>query len=324
MTDKLPETRSDPARPLVVATAESLRSRMATTSFDYDPHDWRSHLFDVRGNVLSRIAWRMLSMLSWTIAVTATHMLVRPIGFSDKIIGITGIAVSLFLVFRTNSSYDRFWEGRKQWGSMVNETRNLARMTEALLGASTDRAARIIRWTSVFPYAVKEKLRGRTGLGGPLAKLPPGEVRDVERAGHVPLAVARRISHELSLARAEGRLSDITFVELDRVVLLLIDYMGACERILSTPIPFGYVVHLRRALIIYLGLFPFEFVDVFGWGTIGIAAVVGFILLGIEEIGIEIENPFGETNDDLPLDTFCAGIERNLTEVVDDIERRRA
>jgi putative membrane protein len=302
----------------------SIRSRPELAVFDYDPHDWRSHFFDIHGSVLPVILWRILTVVVWAIIVVEVHMRYAPIGFPETGLGLVGFAISLLLVFRTNSAYDKFWEGRKQWGAIVNETRNLARLSAALLERDPARAARIARWAAVFAHAVRRKLRGDGGLEGPTARLPEAGVRACEAAKHVPLAVARRIAEEIAAARREGHVSDIQQIELDRMVTLLVGYMGACERILSTPTPFGYVVHLRRALLLYALALPFALVDDYGHGAILAVTFVAFVLFGIEEIGVEIENPFGTTPNDLPLNRICATIEGNLEDIAGDLEARAA
>jgi putative membrane protein len=105
---------------------------------------------------------------------------------------------------------------------------------------------------------------------------------------------------------------------LDQNVQLLIDYLGGCERIHKTPLPFAYVVHLRRALILYCFTLPFALVESFGWGTILDTLLVAYVFFGIEEIGVEIENPFGQDDNDLPLERICATIEQNLQALLDD------
>ncbi len=108
---------------------------------------------------------------------------------------------------------------------------------------------------------------------------------------------------------------------LDQNVHLLTDHLGACERIHKTPLPFAYVVHLRRALILFCFTLPFALVRDFGWGTILDTLLVAYVFFGIEEIGVEIENPFGLDDNDLPLERLCATIERDLLALIDTAGR---
>jgi ion channel-forming bestrophin family protein len=223
-----------------------------------------------------------------------------------------GTALGLLLVFRTNSSYDRFWEGRQLWGSLVNESRNLARGASVHLRGDPVLMDHVMRWTAVFPYAVKNVLRGGEGLGSIAEGLPRAELEWVMRSEHPPLSIATRISARLVKARDKGLISDVILVMLDQNVQQMVDYLGGCERINTTPLPFAYMVHLRRALIIYCFTLPFALIDRFGWLTIPATLGVAYTFFGIEEIGVEIENPFGLDLNDLALEDLCVKIAKNL------------
>jgi putative membrane protein len=278
---------------------------------EYDAHDWRTHLFDINGSMVREIMGRVLTCVVWSACVVTFHYYVHPVSVPSTVHSLVGVALGLLLVFRTNASYDRFWEGRRLWGGIVNETRNLARASRALLKDDPERYRSLVRWTSAFAYATMHQLRGTSGLGS-TTDLPPHEVEDVQGAQHVPLAVSIRMSALLTEARDQGRISDYLLAMLDQNVQLLIDYMGACERIHSTPLPFVYVVHLRRALILYCFTLPLALVGEFGWAAIVDTLLVAYVFFGIEEIGVEIEDPFGHDANDLPLEAICAKIESNL------------
>jgi putative membrane protein len=283
---------------------------------DYNPHDWRSHLFDIRGSLVRAIFYRVLLCVAWSAVVVLIHDHLAPVAIPADGHMLVGFAFSLLLVVRTNASYDRFWEGRKQWGSIVNETRNLARAASVLLAGAPEVAAGLLRWTIAFPWAVMHHLRGEKGLGPVADALLPGEAAKALATSHVPLTVARRVSEQLALARRRGLISDYVQMSLDQNVQLLTDYMGACERIHKTPLPFAYVVHLRRALILFCFTLPFALLSRFGWGTVLVTLLIAYTLFGIEEIGVEIEDPFGTDDNDLPLDRFCTTIEENLREIL--------
>jgi putative membrane protein len=283
---------------------------------DYDPHLWRDHLLDIKGSMVRQVIGRVLSCVLWSAAITYVHFHHVELNISDKAHLLVGTVLGLLLVFRTNSSYDRFWEGRKLWGSIINETRNLGRAAAVLLEAAPDLLRRLLGWTILFPGATMQVLRGRHGLGTAPGWLPPEEVYSVRQADHQPLAIARRISGVLDEARRRGLISDYVQMQLDQNVQLLVDYLGACERIHRTPLPFAYMVHLRRCLILYCFTLPFALLDIFGWGTIPVTMLVAYTMFGIEEIGVEIEDPFGFDENDLPLERFCATIERNLLELM--------
>lgn len=285
----------------------------------YDPHGWRSHLFDVKGSMVREIMFRVATCVTWAAVVVAFSRFVLPINMPSTVHSLVGVALGLLLVFRTNSSYDRYWEGRRLWGSITNETRNLGRSARVLLKDDPELLNRVIAWTIAFPYATMNRLRDVKGLGPIAGRLPAEEVKEVLASVNVPLSVSVRISATLREARDRGIVSDYLFAMLDQNVQLLIDYLGGCERIRRTPLPFVYVVHLRRALIIYCFSLPMALVKEFGWLAVLDTLFVAYIFFGIEEIGVEIEDPFGTDSNDLPLETFSETIDATLTELVSGV-----
>ena len=285
----------------------------------YNPHQWISHFFDIRGSMVREIAGRVAICTLWSAVVTYYIIEYRPeLAVESTMHRLVGLVLSLLLVFRTNSAYDRFWEGRRLWGSIINESRNLARLAKAWLGDAPDLMREIVRWTATYPHAVTADLRGRHELGPIAKRLPPEEVIGAIGDPLTPLAVATRITELLGEANKRGVISDIVLTHIAQNVQLLIDYLGGCQRIHTTPIPFAYMVHLRRALVIYCLTLPFALAGEYGWAGILGTLLISFLMFGIEEIGVEIEDPFGVDANDLPLNEFCAIIERNLTEVIGD------
>ncbi|MCY1078974.1 bestrophin family protein [Archangium lansingense] len=282
---------------------------------DYDPHHWWRHLLKLRGGILQEIVGRLGVFTIWTVAVTWFHLNVHKVDVPATGHTLAGTVLSLLLVFRTNSSYDRFWEGRKLWGGIVNETRNLLRAA-ALNIRSPDLLRRLAAWTAVYPYAVTRVLRRGGGLGPAAAVLPPAEIERVMASRNAGLAVALRMSAVVAEARQLGFISDIVQMEIDRNVHLLIDYQGGCERIVKTPLPFAYMLHLRRTLIVFILGLPFALVESFGWATVPVILLIAHTFLGIEEIGVEIEEPFGTEDNDLPLEGISESIANTLDELV--------
>jgi ion channel-forming bestrophin family protein len=278
----------------------------------YDPHRWIDHFFDIKGSLVREISGRVFLCTVWSAGVVYFHLYVTPIGIPSIIHTLVGVALGLLLVFRTNASYDRFWEGRKLWGGMVNETRNLIRASEAYL-ASPELRKEVALWTIAFTYASMHVLRDKKSLGPVESELDPAEVEAALASPHPALYAARRISLTLQRAKTQGYLSDFRQITLDQNVQLLVDYLGGCERIHRTPLPFAYVVHLRRALVIYCFTLPFALVEVFDWkwATVLDTLFLAYVYFGIEEIGVEIEDPFGEDDNDLPLEAICMSISKN-------------
>ena len=291
---------------------------------EYDPRKWTSHLIDIRGSMFHAIIGRVLVCVGWSTVVLLVHQwLVYTMKWDHDSIpstvhSLVGVALGLLLVFRTNTSYDRFWEGRKLWGSIVNESRNMGRACTVFLKDDPELVRSSVRWTIAWAYAAKGSLIGVPGLGPVARSLPAGEVEAALAAGHVPLHISRRITALLAEARDRGLISDFVLLAIDANNQLLLDYLGGCERIKKTPLPFAYMVHIRRALILYCFTLPFALVESFGWGAIVGTLLVAYIFFGIEEIGVEIENPFDGDDNDLPLGRICETIERDLLGLIGD------
>lgn len=279
----------------------------------YDPHNWIDHFFDIKGSLVREITGRVLLCTIWSCGVVYFHNNILPVGIPSLIHTLIGGALGLLLVFRTNASYDRFWEGRKLWGGIVNETRNLIRSSEAHLVDAPELRKEIALWMLAFTYATMNMLRGKKDLGPVASQLREEEVSEALNSPHPALFAAHKISKILQDAKSKNIISDYVQASIDQNVHLLVDYLGACERINKTPLPYAYVVHLRRALVLYCFTLPFALVDLFDWKWAAVldTLFLSYVYFGIEEIGVEIENPFGEDENDLPLEDMCESIHRN-------------
>ncbi len=283
----------------------------------YDAHKWSDHLLDIKGSMVREIIGRVTLCVLWALLVCLVNHALRhdnngPLGIPETAHGLIGGVLGLLLVFRTNASYDRFWEGRKLWGAMVNDCRNAARMSRTWLAADAQLVREITEWIAVYPWSVMHRLQGTKGLAPQTLDLDPADVAAVIAAPHPPLAVARHLSELFLKAKNTGLISDIQFVAIDANIQRLLDYLGGCERIQNTPMPFAYMVHLRRALIIYCFTLPFALIDKYGFASLIIVLIISYTMFGIEEIGVEIENPFGSDENDLPLERLCETISQNV------------
>lgn len=282
----------------------------------YDPHRWTDHFFDIRGSMVREIIGRVAACVLWSALVVWAHQSGYKVGIPSTLHTLVGLALGMLLVFRTNASYDRFWEGRKLWGGMVNETRNLVRSAQSWFGSDAALVKELAVWTAAFPVASMHYLRGvLLDLNKDVPEVPREQALAVQNAEHPVLAVAMRLSGCLAEATKRGLISDIARASIDQNITLLVDYHGGCERIRKTPLPFAYVVHLRRALVLYCFTLPFALVEAFGWTTVLDTLLVAYVYFGIEEIGVEIEGPFGFDDNDLPLEAICDTIRHNVYEL---------
>lgn len=279
---------------------------------DYDPHNWRRALIGIHGTRFTVIALRAAAVTVVAAVTTVVHEYVTPMSIpgATTIHGILSVALGLLLVFRTNQSYDRWWEGRKLWGAMVNTCRNLARSASVHL-AGRPELARLLALDAAFPDAAMHSLRGKPWEPRGVSEDDAAFLRGKK---HYVTAVAQRMTAHLKAARDAGAISDYVLAMLEQNAHQLIDIIGACERIHRTPLPFAYVVHLRRSLVAYLATLPFAMLSSFGWATIPIVFAASYVLLGIEEIGVEIEDPFEGDLNDLPLEDITATIQGNVGE----------
>jgi putative membrane protein len=223
-----------------------------------------------------------------------------------------GLMLGLLLVFRTNTAYDRWWEGRKLWGQLVNDCRNFAVKIAACVRAEQRDKIEIADRLSAFAFALKDHLRG----GVKLQSLETFE-HDEEQPEHVPSYIVARIYDRLERWRLSDQLGGFELLFLDRHAAALLDICGGCERILKTPISRGYRRFILQSIWVYIVTLPWGIVDDIGWWTAPVTIVVAYLLVGIEVLAEQAEDPFGTDIDDLPLDDICATIDRNLQEIVE-------
>jgi len=265
----------------------------------------------------------LLPRILITAAIGAVaQVLFRTTGFRVPAIGHTliGVALGLLLVFRTNASYDRFWEGRRLLGAIGNRSRDLMRQVVSLFPCADDRAravqAELQRLIVAFYRVMVQGLRGErdlTALGALLSESERGALESVTaRAGVIATWISTRLVAEVErLKLAETRL-----LAVDANLTALVDSWGGCERILRTPVPFAYAQHIKLFVTVWCFSVPFAMVDALRWYTPVAAGLLAFALFGIDEIGVEIEDPFGYDANDLPLDAIGEGIDASSREIL--------
>jgi ion channel-forming bestrophin family protein len=223
--------------------------------------------------------------------------------------------LSLLLILRTNAGYDRWWEARKLWGGIVNQSRNLVISGLAYGPAAPTWREQFVRWAAIFPHVARCSLRGQPPTTEVAALIGPDEAACLARADHMPSFVAFRLAELLREACACGQMDRFAFLQVDRERSLLIDHVGACERIRKTPLPLVYAIKVRRAIALFLLSLPFALLHKMDteWLVPFITLLVAYPLLALDQIGVELQNPFPETNvSHLPLGELSAMIEQNL------------
>lgn len=224
---------------------------------------------------------------------------------------LNAILLGVLLQFRNKESYDRWWEGRKLWGQLVNDSRNLALKVRHLPGIAPDDRARIGSTIVGFAISLRNHLRG----GAPLQAIPGFEKVDAEPT-HVPMYFTGELMSTLQGWRKSGRITEVDLLVLDPHVRAWMDVCGACERIRSTPLPTSYRSLLRHGLVLYMLSTPWLVVEQLGWVAPGVMALVAYFLLGIEMTAADVEEPFGRDGDDLSLSKYCETIRNGVAQAL--------
>ncbi|GLC41094.1 hypothetical protein PLESTB_000943600 [Pleodorina starrii] len=236
-------------------------------------------------------------------------------GVSDTPFQLTSFALSLMLVFRTNSSYARWLDARQQWGLIVNTARTFVRQALTTLPESScgELRAAVGRWTIAFVRLGKLHLREHGDVKREVKDLLLGEeVPLVVAASHRPLVACHVLSELLRSAEAGGRLSEVARMRLEADVSAMSQALGACEKILRNPIPLSYTRHTSRFLILWLLWLPMALWGKVGWCVVPVEAVMTYLLLGIDEIAIQMEEPFGI----LPLENMCEAAQQSIEQLL--------
>lgn len=279
---------------------------------EYDNKNWFSFLikrtgYHYEGVFLSLIVYGIIAA-----GLTAVHL-----KFDLKIFHVPptfhtvlGLVIGLLLVFRTNTAYERWWEGRRQLGALVNTSRNLAIKYKSY--GITD--SEIYQLLSTFPWAMKVHLRDKD-FSEASKFLPAHLLEKFNKAAHKPNLLLLELSMKTAQLYKAGTISGEQLILLETKIGDLTDVLGACERIHNTPIPIGYALHLKRILLIYLITLPFGFIESLNWWCIPVVMVVFYTMIGIELIAEEIEDPFGTDANDLPFDELAEKIKANIEEI---------
>ncbi|MEH1863781.1 MAG: bestrophin family ion channel [Nostoc sp.] len=281
---------------------------------------WLSTTLQFKGSVMKAVYKHILWCGVFGFFISILYHFELPV--SQPILGsvIPSIVLGLLLVFRTNTAYERFWEGRKCWGSLVNNIRNLARQIWVSIDeiSPEDKDNKITALNLLVAFAVTTKLhlRGEEVNSELEDLMPSSKYIKLKIMNNPPIEVAFWIGDYLQEQYHRKCLNSYQLTSMQELLNNLVDNLGACERILKTPMPLAYAIHLKQLLLLYCLLLPFQIVATLGWWTGLISALVGFTVFGIEAIGLEIENPFGYDPNDLPLDTICATMKRNIDDLI--------
>jgi putative membrane protein len=285
-----------------------------------DRPPWFKSALQVRMSVIPSIVPRVLLCGGFGVFISLLHFFKWPVSLPTLSSIVPSIVLGLLLVFRTNTAYDRFWEGRKFWGMLINNVRNLARRIWVSIEEKDPEDIELkksaLRLLPAFAVAMKLHLRQEAVNPELEPLMSPAQYQKLKSMNNPPLEIAFWIEDYLHEQYERNCLDVYQLIGMKDLINSMIDVLGGCERILKTPIPLAYAIHLKQLLLLYCLALPFQMVNDLAWGTGPVVALISFTLFGIEEIGIEIENPFQHDTNDLPLDSICATMQRNIGDLI--------
>ncbi|RQO69589.1 hypothetical protein DBR43_16075 [Pedobacter sp. KBW06] len=283
---------------------------------NYNPKDWITFIFHFDKADTFRKLWPLMisvAIFSGAIAYLELNYLklsessyVKNIGMMHSLLG---FVISMLLVFRTNTSYDRWWEGRRLLGALTNISRNFAIKIKALRMSKEDNEF-FDYAIPKYAFALKEHLREKQYFGKNSLLI------EVDAGKHIPNQVATSISSRIFDLQAAGKISQEQLIILNADVHQFTDICGGCERIKRTPIPYSYSAFIKKFLFIYVITLPFGWVFSLGYFVIPIVPFILYVLASLELIAEEIEDPFGLDANDLPVDEICNNIEKHVGEIL--------
>jgi putative membrane protein len=287
----------------------------------YDKN-WFKLVLSFRGSVIWDIKYQVAVTMIIALIITLIYEKGGYRGLSQPSLAglIPGIVLGLLLVFRTNTAYERFWEGWQIAGMTIFTGRNLSRQIWMNIIVKSieeqEKKAYHLRLIAAFFVAMTQHLR-REGVDDRLKSiLAPEHCLQLKNVSNMPLKITQWIGAYLAQQYRQQHIDSIQFAALNRLLDQLVECLSRCERILNAPMPRAYSIHLRHLLILYCFALPFQMVKDLHWWTVPVVGVVAFVLFGIEAIGLEIENPFGYDANDIPLDNLCRKLHNDIEELI--------
>jgi putative membrane protein len=290
----------------------------------YNPKNWLRFVFNLhKADTFRKLLPFMFLMAGYAWGIAYLEMSYFDLEDNPYVKNMTllhnllGFALSMLLVFRTNTAYDRWWEGRKLWGSLVNNSRNLSIKLDAFLNEE-DKATRVFFHQLIGRYALE--LKNHLQLEHTRLELdekPHPEIPDFDRTRHLPAQIAALILSRVNELYRKGALTGDQLILLNGEVSSLLDICGACERIKNTPIPFSYSGFLKKFIFIYVATLPIGYVFSLGYLVIPVVVFIFYVLASLELIAQEIEDPFGKDSNDLPMEKMAETISRNSRELLE-------
>jgi putative membrane protein len=289
----------------------------------YNPKDWFKVLFDIqKSDTLWKLFPLMLFVAVYSLGIA--YWEIEYLKLSEKswvknihiMHSLLGFVISMLLVFRTNTAYDRWWEGRKLWGSLVNNSRNLALKLDVILEKGDEENRFFFRETiPLYAFTLKEHLQSEvTRLM--LDEIDHPELSKLDTRKHVPNQVAGLMMERVNKLYKSGTITGDQLITLNGELSSFTDICGACERIKNTPIPYSYSSFIKKFIVVYVLTLPLGYVFNLGYYVAPIVTFVFYVLASLELVAEEIEDPFGGDANDLPMDKMAVNIKKHVGEII--------
>ena len=271
-------------------------------------------LFVLQGSYFKRliVPQVLLFIFSFFIYFYQTHIATEPVPLNPSVFAILGISLAIFHGFCNNAAYDRFWEGRKLWGTLVWLSRNIARQVLTLPNVSMAEKQAFIRHQIAFVHSLRQQLRSEDNTANLQRLLTVEEQQAVVGQNFIALRLTQIMGQMLANWQAEQKIDGWQWQSLDNTLGEIAHIQAGCERINNTPIPYAYFVLLHRTVYLYCFMLPFGLGNAIGWVTPFVVSFVGYTFMALNEIVDEISEPFGTGENELPLGMMCDTIETQL------------
>ncbi|HEU4472412.1 MAG TPA: bestrophin family ion channel [Flavisolibacter sp.] len=290
----------------------------------YNPKEWVRFIFNIhKADTIRKLFPLMLLLAIYSAGIA--YLEIDYLQLSEQshvrhlslLHNLLGFAISMLLVFRTNTAYDRWWEGRKLWGSLVNNSRNLSVKLNSMLEPGDENNRRF--FVQIIPRFAQELMHHLQSEETRLAldEKPHPEIPDFDRSKHMPNQIATLIMNRITLLRKQNLLSAEQLLLLNNEVSGFLDICGACERIKNTPIPYSYSSFIKKFIFVYILTLPIGYVFNLGYWVIPVVLFVFYVLASLELIAEEIEDPFGKDSNDLPMQRIADNIRKNVKEILE-------
>lgn len=289
----------------------------------YDPKEWFSFIFRFhKADTFRKLLWLIAAFCAYACLIAWLEDRVFQFPETSHLRNIStlhsllGFVISLLLVFRTNTAYDRWWEGRKQWGALVNNSRNLAIKLSAILGKEDEENRTFFRnIIPAYAAALRDHLRNET-TRIELFDNNPALADRIDHQKHIPNQLAGMMLHRVMELYRAARVSGEQLIVLNAELQSFSEICGACERIKNTPIPFSYTVFIKKFIFFYVVSLPLGYVFSMGYLVVPLTGFVFYVIASLELIAEEIEDPFGKDANDLPTDKIAHNIQVHIHELL--------